>query len=62
MSKVTTTLTTKLEMDGCEVELSNNDGQFTFVICNKFLMEHVSVTLNRNELQQISNLINKGGI
>ena len=62
MSKISTTLTTKLNLDNSEVEISNIDGTYTLAICNKFLMEHVSVTLSRDEMQQVRNLLNKGAI
>lgn len=60
MNKISTTLTTKLNLDNSEIELSNTDGTYTVAICNKHLMEHTSITLTRDEMQQVRNLLNKG--
>lgn len=62
MNKVSTTLTTKLNLDASEFEISNSDGVYTITICNKSLMEHVTVTLTRDEMQQVRNLITKGAL
>ncbi len=62
MSKISTTLTTKLNLDGSEFEITNCDGIYTISICNKALMEHVTVSLSRDEMQQVRNLITKGGM
>lgn len=60
MNKISTTLTTKLNLENAEVEISNVDGTYTFAICNKVLMEHVSIMLTKDEMQQVRNLLNKG--
>ncbi len=60
MNKISTTLTTKLSLESSEIELVNTDGTYTLGVCNKHLMEHVSIELSREEMQQIRNLLNKG--
>lgn len=62
MSKISTTLITRLNLDNCEFEISNTDGFYTLSVCNKCLMEHVTVSLTKDEMQQVRNLLNKGAV
>lgn len=60
MSKVVTTLTTKLVLNNSEIEITNKDGEYALSLCNKVLMEEVSVLLATEEMQQVRNLLTKG--
>ena len=62
MNKISTTLITKICFESSEIELSNADGTYTLDICNKHLMEHVAISLSKDEMQQLRTLFNKGAI